>query len=138
MITDAGRIIRRRHGHFKLTRNSSRFLFELTKRYLAVCKRVTSRTRQNMTHKICSLVWLISILVVSPLFFFTDIEYKDPEDHSIAACIYTFPDIIVEDAISEDDLKTEILSNVKQPSERIDLIAHRLVVPIICRSRVKL
>ena len=86
------------------------------KRYLAVCKRVTSRTRQNMTHKICSLVWLISILVVSPLFFFTDIEYKDPEDHSIAACIYTFPDIIVEDAISEDDLKTEILTNVKQPS----------------------
>ena len=69
-----------------------------------------------MTHKICSLVWLISILVVSPLFFFTDIEYKDPEDHSIAACIYTFPDIIVEDAISEDDLKTEILTNVKQPS----------------------
>ena len=72
-----------------------------------------------MTHKICSLVWLISILVVSPLFFFTDIEYKDPEDHSIAACIYTFPDIIVEDAISEDDLKTEILTNVKQPSPGI-------------------
>ena len=56
---------------------------------------------------------------MSPLFFFTDIEYKDPEDHSIAACIYTFPDIIVEDAISEDDLKTEILTNVKQPSPGI-------------------
>ena len=46
---------------------------------------MTSRTRQNMTHKICSLVWLISILVVSPLFFFTDIEYKDPEDHSLGS-----------------------------------------------------
>ena len=33
-------------------------------------------------------------------------EYKNPEDHRIAACIYTFPDILLsEDEIKIDELK---------------------------------
>ena len=61
-------------------------------RYLAVCKRLPVKYRKNMTHIICYAVWVISIVIVSPLFLYTDIEYKNPEDHRIATCIYTFPD----------------------------------------------
>lgn len=71
---------------------------------MAVCLHSSARNRQKWTHTVCWLVWLISTLVVTPLFIYTDIEYKNLNSNSKeAVCIYTFPDIE-----SMVDLNTEL------------------------------
>ena len=92
-------------------------------RYTAVCLHWSARNRQKWTHTVCWLIWLISTVVVTPLFIYTDIEYKNPNSNSKeAVCIYTFPDIemVTGDLSTDLDLSLKIRNITNLP--RLDKV----------------